>query len=213
MISSSGRSQSSRTSARRNDSSYSAPSKGRPSAFRTALRAPSQPTSQGRPDLRRPPLGVGQASPTRPSRPGESPSELGPPLDLDPVPFEPVDQDALGLALGQDEQERIGRLQPFEVEGDVGDPPAVGEGARPRGPSGPGRGPRRRRRCPRRPPASGPGCPSARDWSVGPGLASTIRQGTPCLASSQAIVRPTGPAPTTRTSADSSDRSHRKPPL
>src|SRR5512135_1541756 len=41
----------------------------------------------------------------------------------------------------------------------------------------------------------------ARDWSVGPAFGSMIRQRTPCRRSSQARVRPTGPAPATRTSA------------
>jgi hypothetical protein len=42
--------------------------------------------------------------------------------------------------------------------------------------------------------------PSAFDVSEGAGALSMIRQAAPCRASSQAIVNPTGPAPTTSTS-------------
>ena len=114
-----------------------------------------------------------------------------------------LDQEALGLPLRQDEDERIRRVEVVEVEADVGDPAAVVVAAQAVHPLAAGehlvadshvvedlQGPRA-------------GSARARDWSVGPSFSSMIRQATPCRRSSQAIVSPTGPAPTTRTSISS----------
>ena len=119
-----------------------------------------------------------------------------------PWPLKSLDQDALGLRLGEDQQVRIVGLEGFEVESDVGDPL----------PSENAPTPwifRARASTLSTTPMSSKTSrvlawmPRARDCPVGPGPSSTIRQRRPCLASSQAIVRPTGPAPTTRISDDS----------
>ena len=84
------------------------------------------PDQPGGADLGRPPLGVDQRR--RHPRPvlGE-PLQARPPLDLDPVLFQPVEQDPLGVRLREHEEVWVGCLHPFQVEGDVGNPMAVGK--------------------------------------------------------------------------------------